>query len=762
MTLRPLVFTGILALFVSFVVEAQQTPSRPSSARPSLGNDDRTTSQNRNTKKEPAKPGVTRKRTGGGLADQGVVTGGAIEPAPARAVTREAEFEPHKRRVLEYGALPATGSEEVLTLASPMSAAEFLDTISIATGWNIVASAEVQKIQLQFWINDMTPQQAMAILKFNDVYYWYDQQANMLFVMTKPEYLDKEFGDIIKQEFKIVNTSLANIETALVSLSSPKGRIILDPASSTVMVYDVQDNLDMMIDVVSKLDQTTESRTYTLTHINGQDLFDSVEILLSEGGRVSYDPRTNTMVIVDRPQQHSEITQLIDTIDIPLETKTWTLNYADPLLVAEELSLSISESMGLVTFNEELHQVSLTSTAQRLDFANKRIEVLDQKVQQVQIEAYLVTVSTDFVRDFGVNWGYLTQADGGPFAAFFGDKIGLFDKVTTVTNGDETTETTTQEFGLNTEGSAGSTALSYLSESNKLGVALDFLETEGDAKILAQPRITVRDGFPARFENVTRVPYQGATVNITNVNNDRTTTTVEFIDVGTILEVVPRIAQEGNIMMDIIAEDSTFTLRTVAGEEVPEKTQNIATTQVLVRHQETLVIGGLRSSNFADTQEKMPILGDIPIIGRAFRSTGRNHRNTELLIFLTPTIVDETTQPESLRLAEFDQDIVRDMKIDKKNDFKRGLDGIDDHRDLMIVSIGQRGTIMVDGTMSSMVELDALINSPERTASTLVIRSHPRSPSLLSEQIETFGQDAAMTVDFDTNFSPFVPLSSQE
>jgi type II secretory pathway component GspD/PulD (secretin) len=594
----------------------------------------------------------------------------------------------------------------------------------------------------------MTPEQAMAILKFNDIYYWFDQQANIVFVMTKDEYLEKEFGDVVKHEFKITNTSLANMETALVSLGSPKGRIILDPATSTIMVYDMQDNLDLMKEVVAKMDQSTESKTYTLTHVNGEDLFDSVEILLSEGGKVSYDPRTNVMLVVDRPKQHTEIKQLIDTIDKPLETKTWTLNYADPVLVAEELSLSIPESMGLVTINEELHQVSVKATTQRLEDAENRIKVLDQKTQQVQIEAFLVTVGKDVVRDLGVNWGYFTTWNDGLIGATFGGAT-----------------VNTSDTGVNSvslDPADGSTSASYLSAGKNIGAALDLLETEGDAKILAQPRITVRDGFPARFENVTRVPYQGATVNITNVNNDRTTTTVEFIDVGTILEVIPRIAQEGNILMDIIAEDSTFTLRKVAGEDVPEKTQNIATTQVLVRHEETLVIGGLRSSNLSDTNDKIPVLGDIPILGRAFRSTGRNHRNTELLIFLTPTIVDETTQPESIKLAEFDEAVAREMKIDEKSDFKRGLDSLGDHRDLMIVSIGQRGSIMLDGKLSGMVEVDTSIKSSDRVATTLVIRSHPRSPSLLSEQIESLGHDAGMKIDYDKNFSPFVPISAQE
>jgi type II secretory pathway component GspD/PulD (secretin) len=739
---------GVFIAVLSADAIAQQTPNSPTGSRPGLRGDRSTeTDRNRNNRTEPARPGVTTKRTGGGLADQTVVTGGAIEPAPARAVVRETEFEPHKRRNLDYGALPNTGSEEPISMAGPIAAAEFLDTISIATGWNIVASAEVQKIMLQFWVNEMTPQQAMAILKFNDVFYWFDEQANILFVMTKAEYLEKEFGDVVKHEFKIANTSLANIETALMSLSSPKGRIILDPATSTVMVYEMQDNLDMMKEVVAKMDRTSEAKTYALTHVNGEDLFDSVEILLSEGGKVSYDPRTNVMLIVDRPKQHAEIKQLIDTIDKPLETKTWTLNYADPVLVAEELALSIPESMGIVTINEELHQVSVKAIAQRLEDAEQRIEILDQKTQQVQIEAFLVTVGKDVVRNLGVNWGYLTKIDGNFLGATFGNQ----DFVDTSTG-----------IATVTPPPAASNTLSYTFGSNKVGVALDFLETEGDAKILAQPRITVRDGFPARFENVTRVPYQGATVNITNVNNDRTTTTVEFIDVGTILEVIPRIAQEGNILMDIIAEDSTFTLRKVAGEDVPEKTQNIATTQVLVRHEETLIIGGLRSSNLSDTSEKVPVLGDIPILGRAFRSTGRNHRNTELLIFLTPTIVDETTQPESIMLAEFDEAVARKMKIDEKSDFKRGLDSLGDHRDLMIVSIGQRGSIMLDGNMSSMVEVDTSIKSSDRVATTLVIRSHPRSPNLLSEQIETLGHDAGMKVDYDKNFSPFVPISAQE
>jgi Bacterial type II and III secretion system protein len=196
--------------------------------------------------------------------------------------------------------------------------------------------------------------------------------------------------------------------------------------------------------------------------------------------------------------------------------------------------------------------------------------------------------------------------------------------------------------------------------------------------------------------------------------------------------------------------------------DVPEKTQNKAITQVLIRDQETIVIGGLRTDNYLDTKSKMPILGDIPVLGRAFRTTGKDHQHKELLIFITPTLITELSQPESTRLAELDESLAKTMRIDDKPDLQRGLDSVVDHENELMVSIGQKGGVFVDGAVSTMPALrERLANDPGH-AETVVIRSHPRAPSFVATNVAELAMEAGMKVKYEDRFLPFAPSLPKE
>src|SRR5690606_30009905 len=163
---------------------------------------------------------------------------------------------------------------------------------------------------------------------------------------------------------------------------------------------------------------------------------------------------------------------------------------------------------------------------------------------------------------------------------------------------------------------------------NKLGVTLEYLDRLDKVTVLSSPRVTVQDGEEAIFENARRVPFISSTTffNNSSVNSGflgNNTNRVEFVDVGTILTVTPRITQDKNILMDISAEDSDAVqvVITSNGEDstVPEKTTRRAQTQLRVSTAETVVLGGLRKDRSQEVTTKTPILGDIPLIGRLFR-----------------------------------------------------------------------------------------------------------------------------------------------
>jgi len=410
----------------------------------------------------------------------------------------------------------------------------------------------------------------------------------------------------------------------------------------------------------------------------------------------------------------------------------------------------VPESMGAIFINEKNHQITITATPQRLNLVDERINGWDKMRKQVQIEAYLVTAARNVLRDIGISWIYSTTANGDPINVDVGDVVpgAEVDPITGL---------------LDLGAKIGSQRISYI--THDFAAVVDTLDASSDATILAHPRITVQDGEEANFENVTQVPFASSTTRFNNTgvgNNNTTSTQIEFIDVGTILKVTPRIASDDNILLDISAEDSSFETVVILTDGIPstlpQKTQNKAVTQVMVKNKETLVLGGLRTTNFRESEDRVPLLAGLPVIGRIFRSTKKDHADRELLIFLTPTIVDTTTQPEAVKLAEFDDEIAEIMRSDAKTTLGRILDKMNNGRRDIPISIGQTGGLLAEGDIVTLPELKTLLQDLKHPHSKkIILREHPAAPPNLSMEITEIAMDRGIKMKFDTVRVPIVP-----
>ena len=685
------------------------------------------------------------------------------------------KFEPYKDRDLEYGEVPATTEEVTFTLAGPMTVSQFLDLLSTQTGWNVLPTQEVQNISLAFWMNEMTVAQAMEILRFHDIYYEYKPETNFLYVMKKDEYFEREFTDLQEQSFVVSYADFGDVQSVFQSFMSPTGSTISDARTSKIVVRDTKDNLEYMRRALAELDVPIQSKTYVLKYVEAGKIAETIETLISERGQIKMDNRTNSLIVRDSPTKQIEIEETLREIDVPLETRTWILNYADPETLSEQLVSYIPEGMGLVATDESLHQVTVTSIPARLEMVDQVIRDWDKPRRQVQIETYMLTVSRNVVRDLGIKWSYFGfSGDDNPFALRIGNAIqdfasfpdagalfgiGQLPHPVPLTDAD----------GEAVEDINGNPILTGF-EGNDVSAVVDWLETNGDATVIAHPRVTVQDGEEAMFENTTQVPFaQSATDR--SVTDPQTggfrfqpVSQIDFIDVGTILNVVPRIADAGNISMEVSAEDSSFEIVDVVGSgetnTVPQKTQNKAETVVMVHDQATIVLGGLRTSNMSDNVDKVPVLGDIPFIGRLFRSTGKDHSHRELLVFITPTIIDVYTQPEVARLTEADKEIADKMRYDAKGAFGRAVSLAARDKNEIVVAIGQTGALFADGDAITLIDLRQLFTDAKSpVAAEVVIRKHPRAPKDVVEQVETFAREAELKVTYDDSIAPFVPAA---
>ncbi len=690
-------------------------------------------------------------------------------------------YEPFKNREIVYREVPDIGEAIDWEAEGLTAVTEFLSVIAAATSWNIVTTAEVEKLKVRFWLFETKPLKAMEVLRFHGVYYDYDPDINFLYVMTLDEYFLKTYGSLATEQFKIEFADLQDIETSLGLLRSNTGWMITDPRTSTIMVWDTQDNIDAMRPLIEDMDVKIETREFSVKYIDVDNFMDSLDEVLSDRGTAQVDARLNILIVTDQPTRLDVVQSLIDAMDKEVETRTWILNYMEPDSVADKISHLIPEEMGEITLNEEVHQITITALPERLDRVDVLIKEWDIKRRQVQIEAHLVTVSKTMARELGIDWAYFGSMGSQPFSLQHGavttnffDPSGDGDRLRFGQFPGMIFDTDPITGEINTDIFERPILERFTGDS--VAAVLDYLDSKGDVKVLSHPRVTVQDGQEAAFENTSSVPYVGATTYQPTSSRDqsgsysysyRPSNQIQFLDVGTILRVLPRISDEDSILLDIAAEESTFEMRTIVGNNeestVPEKKKNSTETQVLVQSGQTVVIGGLRTDRFSDTSSGVPILGNLPLIGRAFRNTKKDHQNSELLIFITSTIRDHYTDPEAYKLAAIDEEMERINRRDLKGTLGRISDKLSQGRHDRGVAVGETGEIFSGGKINTIEELRVDFASIEFTDKvTVTISSHPYAPEEVIESVREAAEAAGMKAVIDKGRVPFVPAKAPE
>ena len=778
-------------------------------------------------------------------APRGLVTGaaapGAVTPPQApgssvmvqgQALTPSTAFEPILDREVEYGPLPE-GGEVLLDLMGPKTVPEFMDDIRVATLWNILISDDVRELTLEFWITEATPQQAMEILKFHDIYYEYDPETNYVYVMSVEEWQRKEFGKVEehkfvlehaenetiepllsamlssagrlvadartrhiyvwdtpdnlalmekavaeldvplqKREYKVEFAEFADLEAAFTSMLSPAGSLLPDSRTNTLIVWDQSNVLARMDGALESLDIPVQSKTYYMNHVHADDMLDYLEVMVSERGVIQVDPRYNAIIVTDLPGRLEKITETLEILDQELDTRTWVVDYADLEFLAEQIETKIPAEMGEIVVQEDVHQITVSGIPSRLDEIDKLITAWDVQRKQVQIEAFIVEVGSDVEREFNINWSYFGSNGQSPIFFDGGDgfnpdagnlnigqlpyTVPLYGALQLDENGQIVRPIVTNTEGENViDRVAG----------NNLAVTLEYLDQQNKATVLSSPRVAVQDGEEASFENKTEVPFVSATTffsnnSVNDFGNTNNTNRVEFIDVGTILRVLPRITTKDNILLDISAEDSTFVeVRVLANDlesTVPQKTLRKAETQLRIQSGDTVVLGGLRRDRSGETVTRTPILGDLPGIGRLFRYPNKKSQKSSLLIFITPTIVDEFTDPQATILAAAEESIAEDHRHNQKKLWGRIADTVAERENELIIAVGQSGDIHAGGERATLDELRALFEEAPANV-TVVLRRHPRAPETTITTITELALELERDFELDDEFVPLVP-----
>ncbi len=374
------------------------------------------------------------------------------------------------------------------------------------------------------------------------------------------------------------------------------------------------------------------------------------------------DKRVQDNVIIVGPtqelanQEKAELNARKEIQDLaPLRQEFLQINYAKADDIAALIQAqggkggSLLSGRGQITVDPRSNTLLISDTSESINNIRQMLTILDIPPKQVRIEARIVVVSEDFSRDLGVRSGFTgTESNGanGLFATTgtaAGAQTILGSALTNAAagggplSGPLTAPTGTGRYNVNlpVAGPAGSLALMVLGSDYIVDLELSAAQREGKGEVVSKPSITTANQQEAVISQGTEIPYQEAA--------SSGAATIQFKKAVLELRVTPLITPDNRLQLDInVKKERVGTvIVTTGGVNVPSIDTSEVSTTVFMGDGQTVVLGGILETEHRETETKVPGLGDIPFLGRLFKTTGKVNNKDELLIFVTPKILRE-------------------------------------------------------------------------------------------------------------------------
>lgn len=431
---------------------------------------------------------------------------------------------------------------------------------------------------------------------------------------------------------------------------SPKDILSSLPKNPITIDFDDADIRDV-IRVLAEMSginmiYASDLRGFVTIHLD-QVPFDEVfSTVLTMQGLVSQQIGNNILRILTPEGLNTDRARSVTTY------RTFFLNYAKAGDLGNHLAAVKISPTARFTVDAPNNALVVTDTPEGLAAAERLISELDRKPTQVLIETKLVQLSLNKSLDLGIQWEYANErplSDRNPAnrriigqrvdttgSAVPAGKVGFVGQDATGANTVTTAlDSATRGTGVNLAGptKAGIT-FGFINSSELLTATLGALETESEAKTLTNPKIITTNNQNAKIQIGQKVPFLQTTV---SPGGTATQSTV-FADVGFIIDVTPTINEDNRIRLKVRPESSNVEGTTDAGPTINTTT---AETEVILRDGDTIVIGGLVSENMVKSVNKVPLLGDLPVLGVFFRSLSDTKKRQELLVFITARIVPD-------------------------------------------------------------------------------------------------------------------------
>lgn len=490
----------------------------------------------------------------------------------------------------------------------------------------------------------------------------------------------------------VKNISSSAMAQIIKPLLSPAGYIASLDMTNNLIIADNGDNVKRLAELARRLDRggSLDIEVVKLQHASARDVVQVLSNLVKPSGNsqqgsstsssplsIAADERSNSILLAGEPGNRQRAQQLIAQIDKPLtaanSARVVFLHYLSaeellPILKGTTTSTqkdakeeSVKNAGVSIEASKTNNAIVMSGPPDLLDNLSDIITKLDVERAQVLVEAMIVEVSSDLTDDLGVLWATTNINDLNGSGAVAGvNALGSLDTIGTTTGVDASGNAVTQ--------AAPGTGLTLgYYTGGSLQAAIRALRTNSNANILSTPSVLTLENQEAQIIVGSNIPVITGQSTGTTSTTDNPFTTYERKDIGVTLKITPQINANKSVILNILQEvqtvaDTTNTSLSAAKDIVTNKRS--ISTKVQVADDRTLVLGGLISNERQDVQSKVPMLGDMPLIGRLFRSTHSKNTKQNLLVFIHPVVVDSDAVANKLSRNQYEQIRVQQMKYE--------------------------------------------------------------------------------------------------
>lgn len=442
----------------------------------------------------------------------------------------------------------------------------------------------------------------------------YSEEHGVIRVMSPGDYerlYGKAWGDGRQRELiTLEHVAVQRVGPPLNAVKSSSGQIIPEAETNSVLLIDLPARLEAMKAVLRQLDRPKQTRAYPLRLMTPEAAAERLRGYLLPLAKIEADPVHGRIFVTATPEVLERVESLLGQMDLAIGVRgrVFPLHYAEIEAAQAAIEPDLTPDVGRIWANARTRTLHVWDRPEVLETMEHQIAEVDRPLRQVLIEARIIQVQFDDKRDVGIDWS-VVQDDLNVSA----------------------------RFPVLSEGSDGIVVEGGDLQSKDYEYLLEALETVGTTDLLSSPRIMVADSKSAQIHVGSQVPYKTVNTRENAAGGIDRFEQVTIVNVGVKLDVNVKINGPDTVSMDVVPEVSSVT---GFSDGIPVVETSTANSHLLIPDRTTVILGGLNRDEQREERSGIPILGSIPLLGYLFSSSSTQTLRTELVILLTPHILD--------------------------------------------------------------------------------------------------------------------------